>query len=320
MLNLSNVTVSYKQKQSFTFKDKKLIAVDQVNLQISKGQILGLVGESGCGKSTLGRLILSLLEKDSGHIKFDGKDFEDLTNNERFALKKQIQVIFQDPYSSLNPRFTIEEIVTEGLNIHFPKLSREERLEKAKKALMEVNLPSDILNRYPHEFSGGQRQRIAIARALILEPSLVVCDEAVSALDISTQAQVVNNLLELRDKFGLSYLFISHDLNIVKHVSDRIAIMYLGKIVEEGSKSEISKNPLHPYTKSLFSASFDLKDRNKKSPPLIGEIPSILNKPTGCYFHTRCPYAKDICKTQSPKEKTTSSGHRFSCHFPLETV
>ncbi len=320
MLKLNNVTVSYKQKQSFSFKEKKLIAVDLVNLQIEKGQILGLVGESGCGKSTLGRLILSLVEKESGSVQFDGKDLQNLTHDERFALKKQIQVIFQDPYSSLNPRFTIEEIVTEGLSIHFPKLTREERLEKAKKALIEVNLPPDILNRYPHEFSGGQRQRIAIARALILEPSLVVCDEAVSALDISTQAQVVNNLLELRDKFGLSYLFISHDLNIVKHVSDRIAVMYLGKIVEEGSKSEISKNPRHPYTKSLFSASFDLKERDKKSVALRGEIPSILNKPSGCFFHTRCPYAKDICMTQSPEEKTTSSGHRHSCHFPLEST
>lgn len=320
MLKLTNITISYKQKQSFSFKQKRLVAVDSVNLKIKKGQILGLVGESGCGKSTLGRLILGLLKKDFGEITFNDQNLDNLVPKDLFALKKQIQVIFQDPYSSLNPRFTIEEIITEGLSIHFPKLSIDEKRIRAEKALEEVNLSKDILTRYPHEFSGGQRQRIAIARALILEPSLVVCDEAVSALDISTQAQVVNNLLELRNKFGLSYLFISHDLNIVKHISDRIAIMYLGKIVEEGTKQEISQNPLHPYTKALFSASFDLKNRNKISKPLVGEIPSILNKPSGCYFHTRCPNVQEICKTKIPEEKTTKDLRRVVCHFPLEPI
>jgi peptide/nickel transport system ATP-binding protein len=317
VLNVKDLVVSYKQSQSLSFSTKRLVAVDGVQFTIPKGKILGLVGESGCGKSTIGRAILSLLPIDHGTISFDDQDITKISKDEQKRLKRKIQVVFQDPYSSLNPRFTIEEIITEGLQIHFPKLSAVEKKEKAIKALSEVNLPSDILHRYPHEFSGGQRQRIAIARALILEPSLVVCDEAVSALDISTQAQVINNLLMLREKYGLSYLFISHDLNIVKHVSDRIAVMYLGQIVEEGSRDEISQKPLHPYTKALFSASFDLKQRKKISQPLVGEIPSILNQPKGCKFHTRCPIAKEICKTEEPKETYPSELHRVKCHFPL---
>ncbi|XDD46822.1 ABC transporter ATP-binding protein [Leptospira sp. WS39.C2] len=316
MLNVKDLVVSYKQSQSLSFSTKRLVAVDAVHFSIPKGNILGLVGESGCGKSTIGRAILSLLPIDRGSISFEGIEITKTSKEDQKLLRSKIQVVFQDPYSSLNPRFTIEEIITEGLQIHFSKLSLAEKKEKAIKALSEVNLPADILHRYPHEFSGGQRQRIAIARALILEPSLVVCDEAVSALDISTQAQVINNLLLLREKYGLSYLFISHDLNIVKHVSDRIAVMYLGQIVEEGSRDEISQNPLHPYTKALFSASFDLKQRDKISKPLVGEIPSILNQPKGCRFHTRCPIAKEICKTEEPKEIYPSELHRVKCHFP----
>lgn len=317
MLKVENLVVSYKQTQSLSFSTKRLVAVDGVSFSIPKGKILGLVGESGCGKSTIGRAILSLLPYDKGNISFEDQELRTISKENQKLLKSKIQVVFQDPYSSLNPRFTIEEIVTEGLQIHFSNLSSAEKKEKAIKALSEVNLPEDILHRYPHEFSGGQRQRIAIARALILEPSLVVCDEAVSALDISTQAQVINNLLFLREKYGLSYLFISHDLNIVKHVSDRIAVMYLGQIVEEGSRDEISQKPRHPYTKALFSASFDLKDRNKTSKPLVGEIPSILNQPKGCKFHTRCPIAKEICKTDEPKETYPLDGHKVKCHFPL---
>ncbi|MCG6147584.1 ATP-binding cassette domain-containing protein [Leptospira levettii] len=317
MLNVTDLVVSYKQSQSLSFSTKRLVAVDSVHFSIPKGKILGLVGESGCGKSTIGRAILSLLPIDQGSIHFEEKDITNISKEEQKNLRRKIQVVFQDPYSSLNPRFTIEEIITEGLQIHFPKMSLAEKKEKAIKALSEVNLPADILHRYPHEFSGGQRQRIAIARALILEPNLVVCDEAVSALDISTQAQVINNLLFLREKYGLSYLFISHDLNIVKHVSDRIAVMYLGQIVEEGSRDEISNHPLHPYTKALFSASFDLKQRNKISKPLVGEIPSIMNQPKGCRFHTRCPIAKEICKSEEPKEIYPSELHRVKCHFPM---
>ncbi|MCW7491865.1 ATP-binding cassette domain-containing protein [Leptospira sp. 2 VSF19] len=317
MLNVKDLVVSYKQSQSLSFSTKRLVAVEGVSFTIPEGKILGLVGESGCGKSTIGRAILSLLPFDSGSIQFENQEIKNIPKEKLKALKRKIQVVFQDPYSSLNPRFTIEEILTEGLQIHFSNLTASEKKEKAVKALAEVNLPADILHRYPHEFSGGQRQRIAIARALILEPSLVVCDEAVSALDISTQAQVINNILLLREKFGLSYLFISHDLNIVKHVSDRIAVMYLGQIVEECSRDEISQKPLHPYTKALFSASFDLKDRTKISHPLVGEIPSLMNKPRGCRFHTRCPIVQDICKMEEPVETFPTPTRRVKCHFPL---
>lgn len=317
MLNVKDLVVSYKQSQSLSFSTKRLVAVEGVSFTIPEGKILGLVGESGCGKSTIGRAILSLLPFDSGSIQFENQEIKNIPKEKLKALKRKIQVVFQDPYSSLNPRFTIEEIITEGLQIHFSNLSAADKKEKAIKALAEVNLPADILHRYPHEFSGGQRQRIAIARALILEPSLVVCDEAVSALDISTQAQVINNILLLREKFGLSYLFISHDLNIVKHVSDRIAVMYLGQIVEECSRDEISQKPLHPYTKALFSASFDLKDRTKISHPLVGEIPSLMNKPRGCRFHTRCPIVQDICKMEEPVETFPTPTRRVKCHFPL---
>lgn len=317
MLNVKDLVVSYKQSQSLSFSSKRLVAVEGVSFTIPEGKILGLVGESGCGKSTIGRAILSLLPFDSGSIQFENQEIKNIPKEKLKALKRKIQVVFQDPYSSLNPRFTIEEIITEGLQIHFSNLTASEKKEKAVKALAEVNLPADILHRYPHEFSGGQRQRIAIARALILEPSLVVCDEAVSALDISTQAQVINNILLLREKFGLSYLFISHDLNIVKHVSDRIAVMYLGQIVEECSRDEISQKPLHPYTKALFSASFDLKDRTKISHPLVGEIPSLMNKPRGCRFHTRCPMVQDICKMEEPVETFPTPTRRVKCHFPL---
>ncbi|MCG6143646.1 ABC transporter ATP-binding protein [Leptospira bandrabouensis] len=317
MLNVKDLVVSYKQSQSLSFSTKRLVAVEGVSFTIPEGKILGLVGESGCGKSTIGRAILSLLPFDSGSIQFENQEIKNIPKEKLKALKRKIQVVFQDPYSSLNPRFTIEEIITEGLQIHFSNHSAADKKEKAIKALAEVNLPADILHRYPHEFSGGQRQRIAIARALILEPSLVVCDEAVSALDISTQAQVINNILLLREKFGLSYLFISHDLNIVKHVSDRIAVMYLGQIVEECSRDEISQKPLHPYTKALFSASFDLKDRTKISHPLVGEIPSLMNKPRGCRFHTRCPMVQDICKMEEPVETFPTPTRRVKCHFPL---
>ncbi|TGN06572.1 ABC transporter ATP-binding protein [Leptospira ilyithenensis] len=317
MLEVKNLTVSYTNKK-FLSKPTYTKAVEDVSFQIAPGKILGLVGESGCGKSTLGRAILKLVGIQSGDIDYNGKSIHKLKKDELLSVRKQIQVIFQDPYSSLNPRLTVGEIITEGLLVHHKGLSKKERDDKAKESLAQVNLPESILTRYPHEFSGGQRQRIAIARALILRPELVICDEAVSALDISTQAQVVNNLLELRDRFHLSYLFISHDLNIVNHISDEIAVMYLGKIVEIGKKEKIINHPLHPYTKALFSASFDIKKRNSPERPLVGEIPSIINKPSGCYFHTRCPNVQDICKKERPLEKTISTDQKVACHFPLQ--
>ncbi|MDZ4728182.1 MAG: ABC transporter ATP-binding protein [Leptospira sp.] len=317
MLKVEHLNVVYKNRKIFSIKSTEIIAVEDVSFQIPKGKILGLVGESGCGKSTLGRAILQLLPIQSGKIEYDDENISELNSKKQLALRKKIQVIFQDPYSSLNPRLTVGEIISEGLLVHHKNLTHEQRFIKAKEVLKQVNLSADILSRYPHEFSGGQRQRIAIARALILEPELVVCDEAVSALDISTQAQVINTLLDLRENLKLSYLFISHDLNIVKHISDLIAVMYLGKIVEYGPKYLIMNSPAHPYTRALFSASFDIKNRERSDRSLKGEIPSISNKPSGCYFHTRCPIAEDICQKQIPEVKSFSDGRKVACHFPL---
>ncbi|GBF51044.1 ABC transporter ATP-binding protein [Leptospira ryugenii] len=317
MLKVKNLSVSYQNSNLFSFQSTELKAVESVSFEIPARHILGLVGESGCGKSTIGRAILQLQKIKSGEILYQEQDLSSLNKKEKLAIRKKIQVVFQDPYSSLNPRLTIEEIITEGLNVHHRSMSASEKKERAAYALQKVNLPAEILSRYPHEFSGGQRQRIAIARALILGPELVVCDEAVSALDISTQAQVINNLLDLRDELGISILFISHDLNIVKHISDNIAVMYLGKIVEMGSKQQISENPAHPYTKALFSASFDIKQRTKFPKALVGEIPSLTQKPSGCYFQTRCPNVQNQCKTIAPEEKKLSDGRMVSCHFPI---
>ncbi len=319
MLEVQNLNVSYTNKNFLSIRPTELKAVENVSFVLPKGEILGLVGESGCGKSTLGRAILQLIPIKSGSILYEGKIIHDLNSQDQMLLRKKIQVVFQDPYSSLNPRLTIGEIVTEGLEVHHKNLTKKDRMGLAEETLKQVNLSETILSRYPHEFSGGQRQRIAIARALILNPELVICDEAVSALDISTQAQVINTLLDLKDRYNLSYLFISHDLNIVKHISDQIAVMYLGEIVEIGAKKNILNKPAHPYTKALFSASFDIKNRKRDSRPLSGEIPNISHKPTGCYFHTRCPIVKDICKSEKPILKSMENQRKVACHFPNST-
>lgn len=317
MIRIENLTISYYTKSGFGLKKNRIVAVDGVNLEIGNNEIIGLVGESGCGKSTLGRGLVKLLKPEFGSIYFEDKEITSLSSSEFFPFRKNIQIIFQDPYSSLNPRMTIAEILMEGLEIH-EKISKEEAETKIKEILEKVNLSSSILSRFPHEFSGGQRQRIAIARALILKPKFVICDESVSALDVSTGTQVLKLLVELKNEFGLSYLFISHDLGVVKSISDRIAVMYLGKIVELGNTKDIVSSPAHPYTKALFQSTFDVYDRKKNRIPLKGEIPSIVNKPTGCHFHTRCPIAQDLCKSEVPVWKKIRNNQKVLCHFPTD--
>jgi oligopeptide/dipeptide ABC transporter ATP-binding protein len=316
MIELKNLYVSYFSGSVLGWNAKEIKAVEDVSFSIKSSETVGLVGESGCGKSTLGKAMLGLLPIASGELIFEGQNLNGIKKSEWLPLRKSIQVIFQDPYSSLNPRMTIFEIISEGVEIHFPEFSKVEIIDKVKEMLTKVNLSVDILDRYPHEFSGGQRQRIAIARALILNPKLIICDEAVSALDVSTQAQVMNLLKTLKKDFNLSYLFISHDLNIVKYISDKIAVMYLGKIVEFGKRDQITNKPSHPYTKALFASSYDLKNRNRERPTLIGEIPSVINKPEACYFHTRCPIAKEICRTKKPEKVNLHEDHFTYCHFP----
>lgn len=315
MLRVESLKVVYKSGGGLSFRKNRIVAVDDVSLSIPQGKTLGLVGESGCGKSTLGRAILGLIPIESGGVYLNENPLHGLSKKEWLPHRKKIQVIFQDPYSSLNPRMTIEEIVSEGLKTHYANLGKSEIRKKCKEILDRVTLPESVLDRFPHEFSGGQRQRIAIARALILNPDYIICDEAVSALDISTSASVINLLKELKKDFNLSYLFISHDLGVVKYISDYIAVMYLGKIVEYGNKKDILENPKHPYTKALFSSVFDLKDRNKKRFIIKGEIPSVLDKPSGCHFHTRCPIAEDICKKEYPSMRKEGEGWSY-CHFP----
>jgi len=298
-------------------KAQSVKAVAGVNLEIQPGETLGLVGESGSGKSTLGRLILKLLEPTEGRVLFDGRDLSTLGRTELRTLRRQMQLVFQDPYASLNPRMRVRSIVGEGIEIH--KLARgAEKERRIAELLAMVGMSADAMDRRPHEFSGGQRQRIGIARALAVNPRFLVLDEPVSALDVSIQAQIINLLQDLQERLKLTYLFIAHDLRVVEHISNRVAIMYLGKIVELASRDEIYLNPRHPYTRALLSAIPTIDAANKPERiKLPGEMPSPVNPPPGCAFHPRCPYAKDVCTKVEPKLETGKGGHAVACHvFP----
>ena len=297
------------------FSNKPLKAVDDVSFSIRRGETLGLVGESGCGKTTVGRTLLHLYKPTAGEIWFDGKQI--VTKKDIAEYRRKSAMVFQDPYSSLNPRMTVADIIGEPLDVHKMYSSEAERKERILELMGQVGLNSEHANRYAHEFSGGQRQRIGIARALAMKPQFVVCDEPVYALDVSIKAQVINMFDELQDKMGLTYLFIAHDLLVVRHISDRIAVMYLGKMVELADAREIYDHPLHPYTRSLMSA-VPLPDpkmaRENKRIVLSGDIPSPLNAPSGCPFRTRCPYASDICAQSMPEFKDVGGGHFVACH------
>lgn len=290
-------------------------AVDDINLTIRKGETLGLVGESGCGKSTLGRTILKLIPMTSGQVLYEGQDIGAYSKKQMWEMRKKMQIIFQDPYSSLNPRMTVFDLVSAPLQVYGIG-NREEQKEMVISMLSDVGLDKQYLNRFPHEFSGGQRQRIGIARALILNPEFVVCDEAVSALDVSVRAQVLNLMKKMQKKRNLTYLFISHDLSVVRHVSDRVAVMYLGSVVEVAKKAELYDSPYHPYTQALLSA-IPIPDANRKRNRIIlqGDVPSAYHPPSGCKFHTRCPYAQEKCRTEVPQLRPVGGeGHLAACH------
>ena len=303
-------------KKYFDTPAGKIHSVDDVSFNIEKGETLGLVGESGCGKTTTGRTIIKLYEPDDGRIIFDGQDITNLTAREMLPYRKRIQLIFQDPYASLNPRMTVGDIIREPMIIH--KISKDEHSDRVNKLLKLVGLNTEQAGRYPHEFSGGQRQRIGIARALAVEPELIICDEPISALDVSIQAQIVNMLEDLQKELGLTYLFIAHDLSMVRHISTRVAVMYLGKIVELAASDELYSRPLHPYTISLLSSIPvpDPDESDKKNPvALEGEIPSALNPPSGCNFHTRCPKARPECKALDIILRDKGNNHFCACPF-----
>ena len=295
-------------------KTLPLKAVDGVSFSIKPGETLGLVGESGCGKTTVGRSILRLYTPTGGEVIFDGKPVDEKSIHE---MRKQMQMVFQDPYSSLNPRMTVEDIIGEPLDVHKLYQTKEERRARVLELMTLVGLNAEHATRYAHEFSGGQRQRIGIARALATNPRFIVCDEAVSALDVSIQAQVINMLMELQQKLNMTYLFIAHDLNVVRHISRRVGVMYLGSLVEVCDAGELYKNPLHPYTQALLSA-IPIPDpnvsRSRHRVVLQGEVPSPINPPKGCKFHTRCPYARDICREKRPETISVGADHTCACH------
>ncbi len=299
-------------------------AVDDVSFSLKKGKTLGLVGESGCGKSTLGRTILKLLQPNSGRVIFNNIEISNLSQKQLRPIRKDMQIIFQDPFSSLNPRMSIREILSEPFEIHGLYKNKFEREEVIINLVKEVGLNVDYIDRYPHEFSGGQRQRIGIARAIALKPKIIVCDEPVSALDVSIQSQILNLMVDLRDKYNLSYVFIAHDLAVIEHISDDVAVMYLGKIVEHTSSDTLYKKPLHPYTRALISSipRHDVVEKRERQ-VLHGDVPSPINPPSGCRFHTRCPFMKEICKVKEPilsNFGNDDNPHLVACHFAKDFI
>ena len=319
LLDVRGLQMHFPVSKGVIFQSKvgEIKAVDGVSFQIMRGETLGLVGESGCGKTTIGRCILQLLKPTGGEVRFRGEDLTQLSGKEMRPLRKELQVIFQDPYGSLNPRMTVGSIVEEPLIIH--KIGdRNERKNRVQELFEVVGLNPNMMDRYPYEFSGGQRQRIGIARALAVNPTFIVCDEPVSALDVSIQAQVINLLRSLQERFDLTYLFIAHDLSVVRHISDRVAVMYLGKIVEITDRDELYRDPKHPYTRALLSAvpiPDPVVEASRERIILTGDVPSPIDPPKGCSFHPRCPFAMDVCREITPVLKQTTQGHSVACHL-----
>ncbi|MFD1362046.1 ABC transporter ATP-binding protein [Lentibacillus salinarum] len=319
----SNILDVSKLRKHFNMgKGQMLQAVNDVTFQIKKGETFGLVGESGCGKTTVGRTIMGLYDKTAGHVLYEGQNVHELDSRETFQFYRKMQMIFQDPYASLNPRSTVKEVIAEPMEVHSLFTNKQDQLDRVIQLLEEVGLNRDHANRYPHEFSGGQRQRIGIARALALDPDFIIADEPISALDVSVQAQVINLLERLQQAKGLTFLFIAHDLSMVKQFSDRIGVMYLGHMIELTSSDSLYDNPLHPYTQALLSAipipDPDIEDTRERV-ILEGELPSPINPPSGCVFRTRCPFAMAVCAAKEPEWREVEQDHYVACHLYNET-
>lgn len=320
LLEVKNLTKHYKTNTGIFNKSKSIVhAVDNVSFSLLSGKTLGLVGESGSGKSTLGKTILKLIDKSSGEIFFNGSNISDLNETQFRPYRREMQVIFQDRFANLNPKFSVLQILSEPFEIHGLVPNKKERIHIIQELLKEVGINPNDIYKYPHEFSGGQKQRIGIARSIALKPKLIVCDEPVSALDVSIQSQILNLLMDLRDKYSLSFLFIAHNLAVVEQISDEVAVMHLGEIVEIAPVEQLFKNPLHPYTQALIASVPKLDVNKRKRVTIMGDIPSPLNPPDGCRFNTRCPFARNICKTIAPQLKSLDSAinhnHLVACHF-----